>query len=85
MPRSDLYELHRNIQTGDIPGGWYGTNQDSGMWSDDGVFEFVFIPVKRCAHDNTGRHIIEDSVKAALLVPNPADAIAWCSGLGGDV
>ena len=38
------YELRRNMQTGDLTGAWIGTNQD-GMSSDDGVFEFVFIPV----------------------------------------
>ncbi len=38
------YELHRNMQTGDLTGAWIGTNED-GMSSDDGVFEFVFVPV----------------------------------------
>ena len=40
------YRLRRNMQTGGLTGDWYGTNQD-GMTSDDGVFEFVFIPDTR--------------------------------------
>jgi len=39
-----LYQLHRNMETGDLTGGWIGTNEH-GMDSDDGVFEFVFVPV----------------------------------------
>ena len=51
--------------------------------TDDGIaFEGVLVPVVPCEHGNTGRHIIEDSVTAALMLPNPADAIAWCEGVG---
>ncbi len=52
----DLYELHRDMQTGDLQGGWIGANRD-GMDSDDGVFEYVFIPVaNKCSRcDGTGQ------------------------------
>jgi len=39
----NYYELHFNMLANDLTGGWYGTNQD-GMFSDDGVFRFVFVP-----------------------------------------
>ncbi len=38
--------------------------------------------VEPCEHGNFVRHIIEDSVRAAELVNNPFDAIAWCDGAG---
>jgi len=56
------YELHRNKQTGDLTGAWIGTNQD-GMSSDDGVFEFVFIPVVGPAYPS-----VELVREATLLV-----------------
>ena len=46
------------------------------------IVERWVVPVVPCKHGDTGRHIIEDSVTAALMLPNPADAIAWCEGVG---
>ncbi len=34
----------------------------------------------RCVHGNVYLHTIEDSIEAALLIDNPADALARCEG-----
>lgn len=36
--------------------------------------------VEPCKHGNYARHVINVSVEAALTLPNPADALAWCDG-----
>jgi len=74
-----LYRLHRDIQTGDLTGGWIGTNE-RGMDSDDGVFEFVFIPVvldpvtQWCfAHGNEVFTHLDGSQVCARYMRSPCD------------
>jgi len=84
MSDKQLYRLHRNMYTGDLFGNWIGTNND-GMNSDDGMFEFVFVPVKPCEHGNFAQHIFECG-GGRHQASHPLH-YEWCEGadIGGDI